>query len=79
MKDNSIAAFPRTGNFVPNQDGLCPYDSETLDGMTLRQYYAAAALPALIIGFAKNNRATPDNCSARAFEYADAMLRAGEE
>ena len=42
-------------------------------GMTLRDYFAAKALPECI-GWGE-----PDEICAKAYEYADAMLKAREE
>lgn len=43
------------------------------DGMTLRDYFAAKALPECI-GWGE-----PDEICVKAYEYADAMLKAREE
>ena len=42
-------------------------DSQTY-GMTLRDYFAAAAMQALVADL------VPDPCAAMAYQYADAML-----
>lgn len=51
-------------------------------GMTLRDYFAAKALPDLIAGYSKNQGsgpyldASPDEIAYWAYRYADAMLKA---
>lgn len=42
------------------------------DGMTLRDYFAAKALPVVM----PNNRAYPMDAARAAYEFADAMLKA---
>jgi hypothetical protein len=39
-------AFPRTGNY--GDDGTSNYDSTSQDGMTLRDYFAAKAMQAML-------------------------------
>ncbi len=76
------AAFPRTG-FWPSQQGG-DIDSirerqiaatEPQDGMTLRDYFAAAALT----GMLSHLQAIPKKCVDVSFEIADAMLKAREQ
>jgi hypothetical protein len=46
-KENSGGpAFPRTGNY--DDDGTSNYDSTSQDGMTLRDYFAAKAMQAIV-------------------------------
>lgn len=53
-------------------------------GMTLRDYFAAKALPDLIAGYSRNQGsgpyldASPDEIAYWAYRYADAMLKARE-
>jgi hypothetical protein len=49
----------------------------TWEGMTLRDYFAAKALPRFI-AHDRNRKAVsdPEEAAQRAYEYADAMLRA---
>ena len=65
-----VPAFPRSMSFTPNGDIL--YDQE---GMSLRDYFAAAALPAVIggrvaTGADLNQKSIADECYA----LADALL-----
>lgn len=64
------SAFPRS---LYTQGGA--FDSSSLSqgyGMTLRDYFAAKAMPECI-GWGE-----PDEICAKAYEYADAMLKARE-
>jgi len=48
-------------------------------GMSLRDYFAAAAMPAMIGQFGQINENTMQLASGDAYKYADAMLRARSE
>ncbi len=54
------------------------------EGMTLRDYFAAAALPAVIASYMVGNGPcvgtdhAPSNCGIHAYRFADAMLKARE-
>ncbi len=64
------SAFPRS---LYTQGGA--FDSSSLSqgyGMTLRDYFAAKAMPECI-GWGE-----PDEICAKAYEYADAMMKARE-
>lgn len=57
----------------------------SLDGMTLRDYFAAKALPALIDAFyeaainaGRLDEFCPNDVAGQAYNYADAMLQARE-
>ena len=63
-------AFPRTGNFDPNQESR--FDSTSQDGMTLRDYFAAAALTQIIADAPAKDAWS--KIAFRAYERADAML-----
>ena len=63
-------AFPRTGSFNATQESV--YDSTTQDGMTLRDYFAAAALPQIIADAPAKDAWS--KIAFRAYELADAML-----
>ena len=69
-KDTGGPAFP-SGMIDPKQ----PEDAiQAIDkGMTLRDYFAAKAMPGLI-GFG-----SPDSGAKVAYEWADAMLKAREQ
>lgn len=58
-------AFPREDYQTDNAPGQC--------GMSLRDYFAGQALINL-----SDNGHTPDRSAQRAYEYADAMLKARE-
>lgn len=62
-------AFPRTGR--ANSVGLVAEDPQK--GMTLRDYFAAKALPAMLEVCSTNQRAAEE-----AYAVADAMLKARE-
>ena len=45
------------------------------DGMDLRDYFAAKAIPSLVKTF-ENHITTPDDVAKLAYKYADAMMKA---
>jgi hypothetical protein len=72
-QDDGGPAFPLAGSF--------DYSYEPQDGMSLRDYFAAAALQGLlahIIGVENANGRT-SKYAERAYAYADAMLAARKE
>lgn len=79
QKDTGGQAFPKTGNFHDIADGC--YDSVDSDGMTLRDYFAAKLLPAVIgsLNGPITGEEYPgdfDHYAECAYRMADAMLRA---
>lgn len=83
-------AFPssytlETGAYDRQQDNIVPEGSRRtyiFEGMSLRDYFAAKALIALLaIDVEKwpHNLKRTDSCSAAAYEMADAMLKARKE
>jgi hypothetical protein len=68
---NNPAAFPRPFS------GTTQYAQ---DGMTLRDYFAAKAMQAVITGYATQNKVDSysDYWAGFAYEMADAMLEARE-
>lgn len=73
---NNEPAFPtRDDNYESKYSG---------PGMTLRDYFAAKALPDLIAGYSRNQGsgpyldASPDEIAYWAYRYAEAMLKARE-
>jgi hypothetical protein len=68
---NNPAAFPRPFS------GTTQYAQ---DGMTLRDYFAAKAMQAVITGYATQNKVDSysDYWAGFAYEMADAMLKARE-
>lgn len=72
QQEQNMQAFPSTqpiyldGKLIGKQDS---------SGMTLRQWYAGMAMQALVIAYKGEDS---ESASASAFEYADAMLKAGD-
>jgi hypothetical protein len=64
--DNGGPAFPKNWISQKTDD----------QGMSLRDYFAAAALPALIAASDRWPSITRDNVVGEAYNYADAMLEA---
>jgi hypothetical protein len=75
MKDNDILAFPRQHVLA---DANAADFKQGCDGMTLRDYFAAKAMNAMICdaGLMRNTAIDADNISGAAYEIADAMLEA---
>jgi len=65
-------AFPR--NILDHGHGV---SATHQSGMTLRDYFAAKAMQGLIVAYADDRRDVDAN-SERAYEVADAMLKARE-
>lgn len=72
MKKNGGPAYPLDVNKE--------VDGYTNEGMSLRDYFAAAALTGYLASFSGPDCRTPDASEAakKAYEFADAMLEAGE-
>ena len=68
---DSPFVFPRSIAFDPGSSGF--YSPEQ-DGMTLRDYFAAAALQGLISEGDAPAKWTPAIFAMNAYEFADAML-----
>jgi hypothetical protein len=71
-RDNGGAAFPDPGRAQSAKQREVLTDT----GMTLRDYFAAAALQGFIACHSGMDVCTPDpqQAAGRAYEYADAML-----
>jgi hypothetical protein len=71
-KDDGGPEFPCAGIITP--DGIA------FEGMSLRDYFAAAALQGLLAacrpGYEYTGDNAPQRCAAEAYRYADAMLAA---
>lgn len=67
-KDDGGPAFPSESFVRPNSDYGVEYD-----GMTLRDYFAAQALPAILSRFFQFST---KECTEYAYKVADAMLEA---
>jgi hypothetical protein len=65
------AAFPRA--YSNNHLGEHVWEQ---DGMTLRDYFAAKALHAVMVGEQWKHRATAEDMTVTAYAVADAMLAA---
>ncbi len=67
-------AFPRPTSEVEWKSGEreCEY-AQT--GMFLRDYFAAAALQGMLAAEIKGEVWKPDECAARCYRFADAMLK----
>jgi len=63
---SNIMAFPLAATFTPNG-----WHGHTQEGMSLRDYMAAAALPGLVALYAGN----PTLIATEAYIQADAMLK----
>lgn len=73
-------AFPEMRELVKSTDRYPHYRVQGSEGMTLRDYFAAKALQAIIQTDGPNTNATYDDTDARrAYKYADAMLKARDE
>lgn len=76
-------AFPKTGAF--NQDTDARFDSANQDGMTLRDYFAAKAMPAVYADYCAAARTFGFDedwkmgVALDAYEMADAMIAAREK
>lgn len=64
-------AFPRT---VTINDGIDGFTERKNNGMTLRDYFAAAALPSVD----ERSNGSPDDIASECYQLADAMLKARE-
>lgn len=61
------------------QDGGPEWSAEVIPGMTLRDYFAAKAMQALIVdGIKRDGSATISNVARDAYRMSDAMLAARE-
>lgn len=65
-KESPPSAFPNGNLFKDNR------------GLTIRDYFAAKAMDALIAKD-KSNLEEPGNLAAKAYKYADAMMAAREK
>lgn len=54
------------------------YDGSWIDGMALRDYFAAKAMPSLVKTY-QNYVTTPDDVAKLAYQYADALMKAREQ
>jgi hypothetical protein len=68
MKDKNQPAFPV---IIPAENGNT---AKLIEGMTLRDYFAAAVLPVLC-----NHYKTYDNAAAAAYKLANSMMKEREQ
>ena len=79
-KNTGGPAFPTA--MEEHHEGVLHFD---MPGMTLRDYFAAKALPAIVAAYVEANGRLSStdhihyNCSAHAYKMADAMLIAREQ
>ena len=81
MKPDGGPAFPR-GMITESQtgaDGVIRHQSEMSDGMSLRDYFAAAALQGIISQYTSDQPPNVNAMAKEAYLCADAMLKAREE
>lgn len=82
--DNGGPAFPTTKRFTEKYSDEAGYARvrevrEIVGGMTLRDYFAAKALPSIIIVCVDDPRGGkdyPEYCAEQSYLMADAMLKA---
>ena len=77
MKNDGGPAFPRSAGYSA-PDGRPEYSNGAQKGLSLRDYFAAAALQGLLAcpSDATPNETWPTFLSELAYQYADAMLEA---
>ncbi|WP_316392193.1 hypothetical protein [Citrobacter farmeri] len=79
MKKNTGGqAFPRQQWEYDGHNNVLQYQE---DGMTLRDYFAAKAMQGILVNAERNEFSfgKVDEIASKAYELADAMLRAREE
>ena len=67
-------AFPHNTVVVDKEGGIIEHHR----GMTLRDYFAAKAMQAIVSTVPHLAVISPDHAAIEAYEYADAMLKARE-
>ena len=79
--DDSGPAFPKlTALWNDNRNsGGNNFKAETVGGMSLRDYFAAAALQGIISAVPYEESVGFDRAAGWAYDYADAMLKARKE
>ena len=75
MINDGGPAFPRT---VTINDGIDGFTERKNNGMTLRDYFAAAALPTLVTSAIELDHVKWDATAQHAYLCADAMIKARE-
>ena len=71
---NGGPAFPRPSSEAVDTSGNHFWPAAQ-EGMSLRDYFAAAALTGLL-AYSRVNHSTPESIAQAAFVFADAMIRA---
>jgi hypothetical protein len=73
-KPDGGQAFPRAGFGFAYRDEEGAESESSQDGMSLRDYFAIKALPAVTAGDHTDGQGDPERHAAQAYRYADAML-----
>ena len=79
---NGGQAFPLQRTVASGAGGIIALDANHMpmnQGMTMRQYYKAAAIQGILTSEDESFAYTPHRAAHRAGEIADAMLREDEE
>ena len=80
--NNGGPAFPQPILDTKGKSGIVASEELDFGGMTLRDYFAAKALPAIVSTYVEANGRCigtdhfPRNCAIHAYNLADAMLKA---
>ncbi len=75
MKNDGGPAFPRSAGYSA-PDGRPEYSNGAQKGLSLRDYFAAAALQGLVGATQSMTHVTVSMVAEEAYQYADAMLEA---
>lgn len=75
-KPDNPPAFPRLSWLKDRDPGGRRYDAETVGGMQLRDYFAAAVLPQVYATSVMAGSGEQTEIAEEAYELADAMLTA---
>ena len=73
MIANNIPAFPQSGGFEQLDSDL------PVQGMSLRDYFAANAMQAIMSNNGRFDSTTFDDLSVKSYAAADAMLKARQQ
>jgi hypothetical protein len=75
---NNPPAFPHVADILQVQGNSAFVKTLTQNGMTLRDYFAAKAMQAIVSTVPHLRVIIPDHVAIEAYQYADAMLKARE-
>ncbi len=79
LLDDGGPAFPETEQRFERDGDVIDRYSVSKPGMTLRDYFAAKALPAIIEANKENAKISFEGEAKEAYKYADAMLKIRSE